>query len=383
VRGAEAFRTFYDAARAEWPLFPSNPVILSVSTPNGAECRGVDTNGRPVFWIDPNYVITDIIGFHECGHSFEALLAWRGVSVDRQRTLLWQFRQWAGTWQQQDAYARTKTGKEQWDNLPVEIVAESWRVGHMGPPSSERTAYLGPTDYAVRGFYESLQQEAGVAQTDYPGAIWQGSPNYWRGRAYGPPQYIVDHWTVINAANTIAAFTRVSSGVSAHYQVRRSGLVDQFVREGDTAWHDGYDPDGYGPLPGWNHISIGIEHEHELGQDWPQVQLEASARLHQDIQRRRGIPLTREHVLGHRETGYATACPGDLPIDRIIEEDDMFTDSDRTKLDRIYAMTNAEGPRIWTQRLQDWLSKVFKSFPAYARPTDFTGPDVTTNLPRT
>jgi hypothetical protein len=163
--------------------------------------------------------------------------------------------------------------------------------------------------------------------------------------------------------------------VSAHYLVARDATVYQFVRERDTAWHNA--------MPTWNDIAIGVEHEHEQGQDWPQVQLDASAALHRDIAARQGIPLTRTRCLGHNETGYATSCPGDLPIDTILEEDDMFTDADRAKLERIYAMTNAEGPRVWTQRLQDWLSKVLKSVPQYARPTDFSGPDVTSGQPRT
>lgn len=65
------------------------------------------------------------------------------------------------------------------------------------------------------------------------------------------------------------------------------------------------------------------------------------------------------------------------------EEDDMFTDADRAKLDKIYARMEVEETRQWVQRLQDWLSKVFKSLPIYARPTDYSGPDVTSGQPRT
>jgi hypothetical protein len=328
MRGAEAFRPFYDAARVQWPILPADAAILSVTTPNGAECKGV-VNGVLTFWIDPAYYITDIIAFHEIGHGIEAMLAARGISNDQVRTRLWSFRQWAGTWQQQDAYARSlPSGMQQWQNLPVEIVAETWRCGHMGPPSEERTVYLGPLDHATqRAFYKSLEQEAlGVAQVDYPGAIWKGSPNYWVGRDFGPPQYIVEHWTVASASSTIATFQSATSKVSAHYMVARDGTVYQFVREANTAWHDGYDPDGYGPLPGWNHISIGIEHEHEPGQDWPEVQMRSSDALHRSIEARTGIPLVRDHCLGHNETGYATSCPGDLPIDHIIGGDGMVAD---------------------------------------------------------
>lgn len=83
----------------------------------------------------------------------------------------------------------------------------------------------------------------------------------------------------------------------------------------------------------------------------------------------------------------ATQCPGDEIRAWIAaggeEEDDMFTDADRQKLDKIYARMEVEESRIWIQRLQDWASKVFKSFPSYARPSDYSGPDVTSGQPRT
>lgn len=62
--------------------------------------------------------------------------------------------------------------------------------------------------------------------------------------------------------------------------------------------------------------------------------------------------------------------------------DDMFTDEDRVMLKRVYDLSNAEGPRVWTQRLQDWLSRLFKSLPVM-RDGDFKGPDVTSGQPRT
>lgn len=371
ARGAEAFRPFYDLARASWPIFP-DPVILSVSDPNGAESKGIDSNGRPVFWIDPAYEITDIIAYHECGHAFEALLERHGLSKDYTRTRLWQFRQWSGTWQQQLATAEAMTGKERWNNEPVEIVAECWRCGHMGPPA-ERTVYLSEIDYAAqRAFYESLQQEAGVAQVDYPGAIWIASPNYTVGRA-AAISAIVEHWTVASASSAINTFKSSASRVSPHYLVARDGSVYQFVREGNAAWHDS--------STGWNDKSIGIEHEHEIGQDWPTVQLEASAALHRSIRARRGAIAS----IGHGSTYpvFTTECPGDLPIAVINEEDDMFTDADRAKLNRVYDHLEAYEGMVWTQRLQNWLSKAFKSIPSYAAPTDYTGPDVTTGQPRT
>lgn len=382
IRGAAAFRPFYDLARAAWAIFPVDCVILEQTEANGARFIALMADGRPIFSIDPNYVITDVIGFHECGHAFEALCERRGVTKDRLRTALWVFRNYPAngaepTWQQQETYANSLGGGQQtWMNHPAEMMAETWRCGHMGAPAQERTAYYGPINNAAqRVFYENLQAEAGVAQVDHPGAIWKGSPNYWFGRA-SSPSYIVEHWTVGTAASTIATFQSSASGVSAHYMVARDGAVYQFVREANRAWHDA--------APGWNDISIGIEHEHIPGQDWPAAQIAASRALHFSIQSRRGIPLDIQHCLGHNATGYATQCPGDLPISQILpQEDDMFTDADRAKLDRVYAHLEAYEAMTWTQRFQNWLDKALKSIPPYARPTDFTGPDVTSGQPRT
>lgn len=151
---------------------------------------------------------------------------------------------------------------------------------------------------------------------------WLGSPNFTSWRP-GPPQYIVDHWTVSTGHSTEVHFLDPNAQVSAHYLVKRDGSIDQFVDEQFTAWHSG------GEM--YNYLGIGIEHEHfdeqddpGIQQDWPDVQIEASAELHRTISARWNIPLIHRSdgqpgVLGHRETGYATQCPGTLPIDDILE----------------------------------------------------------------
>lgn len=93
--------------------------------------------------------------------------------------------------------------------------------------------------------------------------------------------------------------------------------------------------------------------------------------------------LTFDEVYPHRYW-VGTQCPGPQLLAYLDErgDDDMFTQEDRDKLNRMYALANAEGPRIWTQRLQDWLSKLFKSIPFIASAGDFKGPDVTSGQPR-
>lgn len=153
---------------------------------------------------------------------------------------------------------------------------------------------------------------------------WIASPNFTAGRP-ARPTYIVDHWTVGSAESAVGRFLNADPDqrggrASAHYIVRRDGSVVQMVREEDTAWHA-----GRVGVTLWNDRGIGIEHEHRpkglgfAGQDWPEIQLAASAALHRAIGQRWGILLIhRIGVFGHRETGASTACPGDLDIDRLI-----------------------------------------------------------------
>lgn len=108
----------------------------------------------------------------------------------------------------------------------------------------------------------------------------------------------------------------------------------------------------------------------------------ASAQLHLEIASRYGITLeVGRTVLPHRAT-VPTECPGTLDLERIVreatEQDDMFTEEDRRKLDRVYQHLEAYEPLVWTTRLQRWLAKAIGSiFPN----ADLTGPDVETNRP--
>lgn len=154
--------------------------------------------------------------------------------------------------------------------------------------------------------------------------VWFPVDSYTPGRPSGNPQYIVDHWTVGNAHSTEVTFSNIGNQASAHYLVRRDGVIEQFVDENDRAWHAG--------IVLYNELGIGIEHEHfdeddntpGLQQDWPDVQLRASAELHRSIQSRWHMPLVHvtdgsPGVIRHRETGRATQCPGDFPLEKVLE----------------------------------------------------------------
>ena len=106
---------------------------------------------------------------------------------------------------------------------------------------------------------------------------------------------------------------------------------------------------------------------------------EASARLHADIAARYGIALSPGETLVPHSAIVPTQCPGLLDIARIAhqaaEEDDMFTDDDRRKLNRVYDHLEAYEPLVWVSRLQRWLAIAIRSvFPN----ADLSGPDVET-----
>jgi N-acetyl-anhydromuramyl-L-alanine amidase AmpD len=81
---------------------------------------------------------------------------------------------------------------------------------------------------------------------------------------------------------------------SSHYVVSRRGEVVQLVSVTDVAWHAGNV---------WvNRRSIGVEHEGwTFRGGFTDSQYRASARLVAYLAHRYGIPLDREHIIGHNE----------------------------------------------------------------------------------
>lgn len=160
--------------------------------------------------------------------------------------------------------------------------------------------------------------------------ILKASPltrNFARGRHSAfPIDLIVIHVTEGDADAVTVWFNDERSAVSAHYMVRKDGVVVQFVDEADTAWHAGRvhgctaslvlaripaNPNGY---------SIGIEHEgsgHELLTD---AQRAASLELIRAIAARHSIPLDRTHIVGHREIFDFKTCPGVIDVDALVRD---------------------------------------------------------------
>lgn len=151
--------------------------------------------------------------------------------------------------------------------------------------------------------------------------------NFRKGRDWsGPPDMVTIHVTEGSAASVRSWFNTPAAQVSAHYLVTREGAVEQFVGEGDTAFHNGrvlrptaalvLERPGVNP----NRYSVGIEHEGTGRDDLTAPQRAASLWLVRDVCLRHGIPIDRRHVVGHREVYAAKTCPGAIDVDRYVRE---------------------------------------------------------------
>ncbi|WP_181808233.1 peptidoglycan recognition protein family protein, partial [Streptomyces shenzhenensis] len=105
---------------------------------------------------------------------------------------------------------------------------------------------------------------------------------------------IVIHDTESTAASAISSFQQPSTYASAHYVIGADGSVTQMVPTKDIAWHAG---NKY-----TNDHSIGIEHEGYALQDgswYTEQEYQSSVALVGYLAQQFGIPLDREHIIGH------------------------------------------------------------------------------------
>ncbi|MFC9282594.1 N-acetylmuramoyl-L-alanine amidase [Streptomyces collinus] len=134
---------------------------------------------------------------------------------------------------------------------------------------------------------------------DFRGARWvpASAANY--RRADRPDDYPVDrvvvHVTQGGYASAVKVFQDPAHRAAAHYVVRRDGRITQLVRELDVAFHAGN--------RAYNERSVGIEHEGfvEDASSFTDAMYASSARLTAAVCARYGIPVDREHIVGHVE----------------------------------------------------------------------------------
>ncbi|MEV5608927.1 peptidoglycan recognition family protein [Streptomyces sp. NPDC052225] len=175
------------------------------------------------------------------------------------------------------------------------------RARHLpGRPSRRRLLQAGAAAAVPAALLPAGRAGAQALAVDYPPAesVPASTSNYTvssRPSSY-PIDYVIIHVTQETYANTLAIFQNPDKKVSAHYVVRSAdGHVVQLVREKNIAWHAGnWD---------YNTRSIGIEHEGWIDQPsyFTDAMYEQSAALTASICARHGIPMDREHIIGHVE----------------------------------------------------------------------------------
>lgn len=144
-------------------------------------------------------------------------------------------------------------------------------------------------------------------------------------------------------------FKNPASNVSAHYGISRSGGIEQYVREEDTAWANGrvlrpraalvLERPGVNP----NLYTVSVEHEGLGDADLTDLQREASAWLVADVARRNDFPISRRHVLRHDEIYAAKSCPGKIDVDAIVRL--ALQETGRPAPPRL----------VWSDYFKDWL----------------------------
>lgn len=168
-----------------------------------------------------------------------------------------------------------------------------------------------------------------------PKIEWVGTLNFTVGRRGRRPIAIVDHITAGLYPGCLDWLRNPASEGSAHYLVTRRGRVFQLVKDEDTAWHAGRVKkpnwslyDGTNP----NYATIGIEHEGQPNEPLTSAQYEATLWLHRQLVLEWGIPVDRDHIIGHYRINSVdrSNCPGPkFPWDQLfkdlLEVDDNVT----------------------------------------------------------
>jgi N-acetyl-anhydromuramyl-L-alanine amidase AmpD len=156
---------------------------------------------------------------------------------------------------------------------------------------------------------------------------WVGSPNYYKGRSCRIIA-IVNHIMCGTLSGTDSWFQNRASQVSAHYGVGKDGSIHQYVRDEDTAWAVGLVQNPtwrlYNQVKGHvNSATISIEHEGHPEDGLTEAQYQATLWLHRKLIAEHGIPVDRDHIIGHCELDSVNRrdCPGPkFPWDRLFRD---------------------------------------------------------------
>ncbi|MFF8829955.1 N-acetylmuramoyl-L-alanine amidase [Streptomyces sp. NPDC015131] len=156
-------------------------------------------------------------------------------------------------------------------------------------------------DELRRAWYRvpGVEKDRVEGELDHVGAQWTAASRAnWR-YADRPDDFTIDrvviHVVQGDFPTALKVFKDPGHGAATHYVVRKDGHVAQMIRELDVAFHAGN--------RAMNERSVGIEHEGfvDRPEDFTAAMYASSARLTAGICGRYGIPVDREHIIGHVE----------------------------------------------------------------------------------
>lgn len=161
---------------------------------------------------------------------------------------------------------------------------------------------LGVTIAGVPGLQSPSEFESASFELTTPGQYppleWYAASgaNQMQGRGGGSVKFVLIHVTEGSYWSTLSWFRQANPySASTQYVIRSSdGHIAQMVSEANTAWHAGNDF--------YSRNSVGIEHEGFVAnpQVWfTEAMYRSSAQLVCAIAKRHGIPVDRQHIIGH------------------------------------------------------------------------------------
>lgn len=145
-----------------------------------------------------------------------------------------------------------------------------------------------------KAFAKTLREEPTNAGIDsvLPTPRWIGTTNF----NLRKPNFVIIHHTAQNACDeTLRAFTRVQSQVSAHYVICKDGTVHHLLNDYFRAWHAGVSK--WGSLIDVNSSSIGIELDNNGYESFPDTQINSLLHVLTALKTKYNIPTT--NFIGH------------------------------------------------------------------------------------
>lgn len=145
-----------------------------------------------------------------------------------------------------------------------------------------------------KAFSKTLREEPTNAGIDSiaPTPRWIGTTNF----NLRKPNFIIIHHTAQNACDeTLRAFTRVRSQVSAHYVICKDGTVHHLLNDYFRAWHAGVSK--WGSVIDVNSSSIGIELDNNGYEPFPDTQINSLLHVLVALKTKYNIPTA--NFIGH------------------------------------------------------------------------------------